>query len=190
MKVRLLICTVLLAFLAAPAFADSITLTNKGGLVISPSGISANSVITSLAFNGTTVLTGNLGSLQFDTGTFTGSLKNGGSFTGGNFSFGLSGSATVFESNFAGTLTKIGKGLYDLAGTFSGTVDGIHFIGTTNQIFGFARGDDGRECFRDLNGTTTITATAAVPEPGTLTFFGTGLIALAGAVRRKLVARA
>jgi hypothetical protein len=96
-------------------------------------------------------------------------------------------------NNFTGTLTKIGKDLYDLAGTFSGIADGVAFKGTTNQIFGFSSDDDhGRRhdddgCWKDLHGKTTITT---VPEPSTLTFLGTGLIALAGVVRRKLGARA
>lgn len=187
MKLRLLLCTVLLALFAAPAFADSVTFTNSGGVSVSSSGISANSVINGLSINGNLILSGPSGFLSFDTGTFTGSLHNGGSFTGGDFSFGLSGSGAIFVNNFAGTLTKIGHDLYDLVGTFSGVIDGIKFTGSTNQVFSLGRDDDGKECFRNLRGTTTIT-TAAVPEPGTLTLFGTGLIGLAGAVRRKLQA--
>lgn len=189
MKLRLLICAVLLALFAAPAFATSLTFTNQGGLSLGSSGISANSVITSVSVNGTLIESGPVGTLQFDTGIFTGSLNHGGSFTGGDFSFALSGSATIFVNNFAGTLTKIGKGLYDLVGTFSGTYDGVAFTGSTKQIFGLGDDDHGNECFRDLHGTTTITTATAVPEPSTLTFLGTGLIALAGAVRRKLGAR-
>jgi hypothetical protein len=184
MKLRLLICTVLLALFAVPAFADSLTFTNKGELSLSSSGISANSVIDGVFVDGTQILSGPVGTLQFDTG-----LKHGGSFTGGDFSFALSGSATIFANNFAGTLTNIGKGLYDLVGTFSGTFDGVAFSGSTNQIFGLSDDDHGNQCFRDLHGTTTVTGVATVPEPSTLTFLGTGLIALAGAVRRKLGAR-
>jgi hypothetical protein len=189
MKLRLLICTVLLALFVVPAFADSLSFTNEGGLSVGSSGISANSVMTSLSVNGTQILSGNIGTVTFDTGTFTGTLKNGGSFTGGDFSFGLTGSASIFVNNFTGTLTKIGKGLYDLAGTFSGISSGVAFVGSTNQIFSLSSDDHGDDdCWKDLHGETTITSTA-VPEPSTLTFFGTGLIALAGAVRRKLAAR-
>lgn len=207
MKLRLLLCTVLLALVAVPAFADSLSFTNKGlsltyggSLSASSSGVNVvNSVINSLSINGMPALSGDIGVLSFDTGVFTGSL-NGGSFTGGDFSFGQTPSDVVMFNNFAGTLTKIGKDLYDLVGTFSATIDGVKYIGSTNQIFslnGDDSGDDdhhGRrhhgddDCWKNLHGTTTIT-TAAVPEPSTLTFFGTGLIALAGAVRRKLAAR-
>jgi hypothetical protein len=185
MKLRLLICTVLLALFAVPAFADTISFTNQGGaLSASSSGISlSDSVITTFSFNGNLIASGNLGSLSFDTGSLS-----GGTFTGGSFSF-----TSVFANNFTGTLTSLGKGLYDLVGTFSGISNGFAFTGSTDQILSFSGDDSGRDdgkgCWRDLHGTTTITATAAVPEPSTLTFFGTGLIALAGAVRRKLAGR-
>jgi PEP-CTERM motif-containing protein len=202
MKFRLLICAVLLTLMVAPAFADSLSFTNQGfsstyggSLSASSSGINVlNSQINTLSVNGMQVLSGDIGVLSLDTGIFTGSL-NGGSFTGGHFSFGQTPSDVIMFNNFVGTLTKIGKDLYDLVGTFSATIDGVNYIGSTNQIFSFSGDDDhGRhhqgddDCWKDLHGTTTIT-TAAVPEPSTLTFFGTGLIALAGAVRRKLAGR-
>jgi len=185
MKLRLLIFTVLLALFAAPAFADTISFTNQGGAVsASSSGIVAtDSVINGFSLNGSPLISGNFGTLSFDTGSLS-----GGTFTGGSISF-----ISVFANNFSGTLTSLGKGLYDLVGTFSGVSNGFAFTGSTNQILSFSSEDGGRDdskgCWRDLQGTTTITATAAVPEPSTLTFFGTGLIALAGAVRRKLAGR-
>ena len=188
MKSRLMICLMLLAMFAVPALADTIAFTNRGTVSGSlMGGVSASSVVNSLTFDGTLIGTGPIGLLQFDTGTFTGSLSHGGSFTGGDFTFTFGGGALIMVNNFMGTLTKIGDDLYDLVGTFSGTSQGIHFTGSTNQVFSSEDDDHGRRCFKDLHGTTTI-VTTAVPEPGSLTLFGTGLIALAGAVRRKLQA--
>jgi hypothetical protein len=86
MKSRLLLCAMLVAVFAVPAFADSISIsfTNQGVLSGSlNSGIS--SVASDLAFNGTVIQPGPFATLNFDLGTFTGSLNNGGTFTGGTF---------------------------------------------------------------------------------------------------------
>ena len=191
MKLRLLICTVLLALVALPAFADSESFTNQGGeLFVGSSGISANSPMTSFSINGTQIFSGNnIGFVDFNTGAFTGSLASGGTFSGALFKLGFTNQLLFRLNNFTGTLTSLGNGLYDLAGIFSGVSGSIAFNGSTNQIFSLSSDGHGDDCWHDLHGTTTITATASVPEPGTLTFFGTGLIALAGAVRRKLAGR-
>ena len=117
MKSRLLLCAMLVVLFALPAFADSISIsfTNQGVLGSLNSGIS--SVASDLAFNGTVILPGPFATLNFDLGTFTGSLSNGGSFTGGTFELDSTG-AVLFTTSFSGTWDKVGSGLYDLAGTF------------------------------------------------------------------------
>ena len=184
MNSRLLLCAMLVAVFAVPASADSvlISFTNQGVLSGTlNSGIT--SVASDLALNGSVIQAGPFATLSFDLGSFTGSLKNGGTFTGGTFELD-NGSAVLFTTSFSGTWDKVGRGLYDLVGTFSTVSDGIQFTGGTNQMFKVSF-DDGRVCLRDLRGDTNINA-SIVPEPSSLALLGTGLVGLAGVVGRKL----
>jgi hypothetical protein len=182
MKSIFLACTMLLGSFAAPAFATSITFTNNAIL----SGSLTSGVVSTandLVIGGTPIEGDSFGTLSFDLGSFIGSLKHGGTFTGGNFELDSDG-AVLFVTSFSGTWDKIGKGLYDLAGVFSGVSDGVGFSGVTDQMFrlGF---DDDRICLSQLHGTTTINV-STVPEPGSLTLLGTGVLGLAGVLRRKM----
>lgn len=186
MKSRLLLClcATLLALFAVPAFADSISIsfTNQGILSGSlSSGVS--STASDLAFDGSIIEPGPFATLFMDLGTFTGSLKTGGSFSGGTLEL-MNGSGVLFESAFAGTWEKISKGVYELVGNFSTVFEGVSYTGETQQCFRLSFNDD-HICLKDLNGQTNITA-SVVPEPSSLALFGTGLIGLAGAVRHKL----
>jgi PEP-CTERM motif len=186
MKSIFLACTMLLGSLAAPAFATSVTFTNNGIL----SGSLTSGVVSTandLVIGGTPIEPGPFGTLSLDLGSFIGSLKHGGTLTGGNFELDSDGSV-LFVTSFSGTWDKIGKGSYDLMGQFSGVSDGVGFSGVTNQMFRLSFDDD-RVCLSQLNGTTTINV-STVPEPGTLTFLGTGVLGLAGALRRKVLAAA
>jgi hypothetical protein len=189
MKLRLAVWGIFLALCVTPAFADSVHFTNKGLISISASnsGLDVVSCLTKVSFEGTTVLSGHVGTISFDTGNFAGTLLGGGSFNSGIFDIEANGFGTVlFANNFSGTWTKISNELYKLVGTFSATVDGLHVTGVTTQLFELEN-EDGHLSFEELKGKTCISP-SPVPEPGTLTLFGTGLLSLAGMVRRKLSA--
>jgi hypothetical protein len=205
--------TVLLAILviAIPftAFAgSSVDFTNSGGTLSSSatgsiagtsSGLTlaGSTLIAVNGLNGGGLITGNnLGTLSFSTsGLSGGSLQMGGTFAaGGTFNItgnGTSGipNGTIFSGSFTGpvtwTLVTLANGTHNytltgsLTGTWysGGTVEGATVQLTVNTGKGFFNGSTNIS-----SGDTNIT----VPEPGTLGLLGTGLISVAGIVRRKL----
>ncbi len=191
MKLRLAVWGIFLALCVTPAFADSLHFNNKGLISASgsDSGIDVVSCLTKVSFDGSVLFSGHVGTVAFDTGNFTGTFLGGGAFTGGTFDIDVNGFGTaLFANNFAGTWTKISDDIYKLVGTFSATVDGLHISGVTTQLFELEN-EDGHLSFDELKGKTCVTGSPSpVPEPGTLTLLGTGLLSLGGFVRRKLAA--
>jgi hypothetical protein len=201
----LAVLSVVALALPTAVFAGSgVDFSNTGGMLSgSNSGLSLNgSVLFAVnGLNGGGLLTGsNLGSVSFATGALTsGSLQMGGTFAGGG-SFTVTGngmdgvpSGTLFSGTFSGpvtwTLVTLANGThnYTLTGTLTGTMgSGVPTQGVTVQLTintgkGFFNG-----CTTVSSGDTNITVTT--PEPGSLSLMGTGLIGLAGLVRRKLKA--
>jgi hypothetical protein len=197
-KVLLLAALVLVVPFAAFA-GSSVDFTNSGGTL---SGTNSGLTLTGstlIAANGLGggLITGNLGTVSFSTGVLSGgTLQMGGTFAAGA-AFSITGNGTggipngaIFNGSFTGpvtwTLVTLANGTHNytltgsLTGTWyaGGTVNGATVQLTINTGHGF------------FNGQTTVssgdTNFTAVPEPGTLSLLGTGLIAVGGIVRRKL----
>lgn len=197
---RMLWMAVLALALPVAAFADGVDITNKGGtLTGSNAGFSlSNSELISVGG-----AIGDLGTLNFTTGAFTGTVgcHSGvcGTFAGGG-SFDINGNGNgglpagpIFTGSFtcnqpadcAWTESTLANGThsYTLTGTITGTwYTGATVFGATVQL----TSNTGTGYFTGSvhlgSGDTNVT----IPEPGSLSLLGTGLIGLAGLVRRKL----
>ena len=199
MKAALLLVALALA-LPITAFADGIVLTNQNGsIAISNAGISSTgSQLTS--FNGIVAPPGHsLGSVHFSTGALiSGSIAAGGTFSSAGSSFVVIGKGnygqpkgTIFSGSFVGpiiwTLTSP-PGAKNLTFTLSGTIQGVLYngrmvSGTTVQNIYTINGQLAQGIGHIKVGSTPL----AIPEPGTLSLFGVGLVALGGMFRRKLL---
>ena|ERR1019366_1622925 len=182
------------------AWASGIDIPNQFGTVtITNAGIvSKGSQLKS--YGGLTALPGHaLGSVSFSTGALTsGDIWSGGTFSSVGSTFIITSAVNVgqlhkgviFSGAFVGPIswtvvshTGTYNYVFALSGTIRGMLNGRIVTGTTTQtILAYKN-----QWLLDRQGGIHLgTTNLAVPEPGTLGLLGTGLIAVAGTVRRKL----
>ncbi len=172
---KLVLLALLAIALPTAAFADTFDFGNAGTLGTTASltgsataggSFTLTSVLTSIDQNGV-LTTGNLGTVSVTTGTLVANCgSNCFSFTGGTITVTSSSSQVLFQGSFSGTVTKAAGGFLSI----------IYAPNGSPVVGGFQISAAGV-----VSGDTIVT-----PEPGTLGLLGTGLVGLAGIVRRKL----
>jgi hypothetical protein len=200
---RLLFSLVVIALgMCIPAFGDSIGIGPANGWGYTDAGPGFSDSFISLGSYSATATTYHSFSLQLDNCCSSDSLTQ---FSYGNLNDYWSNTKTNSETWINGDLSDVTLKGHELTGLFNGWVYGENKGQWYDQAFSGKFTDNlsltsyNQSCcgytFIQLQGTSkggvltgvpSGTGMSATPEPGTLAMFGTGLVGIAGIIRRKL----
>lgn len=189
---RVVLLAILALVLPIAALADSITFTATGNIGGTATGLPAAQSTGSVTNGGDYTLTVPLGTFTDTTGTGTVSTLSGtvsfdtGTLTKtGTDTFSFSGTVTItnstggtlFNSAVTGNVVTSGSGKNEII-TITGSLPG----GGLSGVVGIQ--SNGR--LVTISGNAVTGGTTVTPEPGTLGLLGTGLVGIAGLIRRKV----